>query len=111
MRNDFYVYVYYDECLPIKLSNSILEFDYKIAYIGKGWGNRFEHMKRFIHLSVKKIFTDLNERQAFFIEAFLIDDIGINNLMNKINGSNSYILNEFEEELDPFEVIEIYGKI
>ena len=106
----YYVYMYYDENEKCEIKTDLYTFEYKPVYIGKGKDKRLNHLSKFCkpNIKVKKVFENLNERQAHFIEAQLIGFIGIENLHNKKRGTNLYVL-DYSEDNDIFEFIDLLG--
>lgn len=110
MKKDYYVYMYYDVNKEQDVNYDIIRLLNKPLYIGKGKGDRLNHSTKFIkdNIKVVKLFEKLSNRQAEFIESYLINEIGIENLENKKSGTNLYLLENLEDN-DIFDYIEMLG--
>ena len=108
----YYVYIYYDNSIELNLDLELLQVNFKPIYVGKGKKDRLLHASKFKkdNIHVEKVFTGLSENQACFIEAFLIQKIGLENLENKISGTKLYLLNELGDN-DLYDFIDLLGKI
>lgn len=106
IENKFYVYALLDPRIPGEFNYDDMFFNYIPFYIGKGCGKRAEqHVKlsyknqnyhkdnkirKILKLGLQpiiiKIRTELNEKDAYYLEKTIIQKIGLDNLTNVTEG-------------------------
>lgn len=130
---DYYVYVYLNPTKEFNYTICDYEFKYKPYYVGKGCGKRYlqthkdlmnnkssnkemiEEIKdiRLFHNQepiIEIIKSGLNEKQAYLLESYLIDDLGLESLSNRINGRYMSLLDsesDIDELLELLEFVEM----
>ena len=107
MEKDYYVYAYLNPMVERNFFNEFVEWNFACFYIGKGCKNRcnkrvnealngksteeMNYIVNNIHSAglepiVVKIKENLTEKQAFILENYMINELGIHNLVNEIYG-------------------------